>query len=105
MDFAKLNMLRVNASRIIFFGTRNMIWALRSSRPTRTYTYFVLGGEPQQIILGVYVDDCLAAFSSHEATDYYMERLGKQFPVSEITMDKPGLVISMKVKYDRAAEF
>jgi hypothetical protein len=65
----------------------------------------VLGGKPQQIILGVYMDDCLAAFSSHEATDYYMERLGKQFPVSEITMEKPGLVLSMKVKYDRAAEF
>ena len=30
----------------------------------------VLGGKPQQIILGVYMDDCLAAFSSHEATDY-----------------------------------
>ena len=105
MDLAKLDMIRVNASRIFCFGTRNMIWALRSSRPTRTYTYFVLGGKPQQIILGVYMDDCLAAFSSHEATDYYMERLGKQFPVSEITIEKPGLVLSMKVKYDRAAEF
>ena len=65
----------------------------------------VLGGKPQQIILGVYVDDSLAAFSSRETADYYVERLGKQFPVSETTMDKPGLVISMKVKYDRAAEF
>ena len=66
---------------------------------------FVLGGKPQQIILGVYVDDCLAAFSSHEAMECYMERLGKQFPVNEITMEKPGLVLSMEVKYDRAAEF
>ncbi len=69
---------------------------------------FVLGGKPQQIILGVYVDDCLAAFSSHEATEWYMERLGKRFPVNpnstgEITMEKPGLVLSMEVKYDRAA--
>ena len=58
----------------------------------------VLGGKPQQIILGVYVDDCLAAFSSHEAMEWYMERLGKRFPVNpnstgEITMDKPGLVL------------
>jgi hypothetical protein len=66
---------------------------------------FVLGGKPQQIILGVYVDDCLAAFSSHEAMECYMERLGKQFPVNEITMEKPGLVLSMEVKYDPAAEF
>jgi hypothetical protein len=69
---------------------------------------FVLGGKPQQIILGVYVDDCLAAFSSHEAMEWYMERLGKRFPVNpnstgEITMEKPGLVLSMEVKYDRAA--
>ena len=53
----------------------------------------------------MYVDDCLAAFSSHEAADYYMEQLGKQFPVNEITMEKPGLVLSVEVKYDRAAEF
>ena len=66
---------------------------------------FVLGSKPQQIILGVYVDDCLAAFSSHEAMECYMERLGKQFPVNEITMEKPGLVLSMEVKYDPAAEF
>jgi hypothetical protein len=69
---------------------------------------FVLGGKPQQIILGVYVDDCLAAFSSHEAMEWYMERLEKRFPVNpnstgEITMEKPGLVLSMEVKYDRAA--
>jgi hypothetical protein len=53
---------------------------------------FALGGEPQQIILGVYVDDCMAAFSSHETMEWYTERLRKRFPVnpnSTGVIDKP----------------
>ena len=86
----------------------NMGFKELTADPNLYVKNFVLGGKPQQIILGVYVDDCLAAFSSHEAMEWYMERLGKRFPVNpnstgEITMEKPGLVLSMEVKYDRAA--
>jgi hypothetical protein len=86
----------------------NMGFRELTADPNLYVKNFVLDGKPQQIVLGVYVDDCLAAFSSREAKEWYMERLGKRFPVNpnstgDITMEKPGLVLSMEVKYDRAA--
>ena len=68
---------------------------------------FTLNGKQEEIFLGQYVDDCLGAFSSEEARAWFMKQLEARFPVNknstgEITVDKPGLLLSMQVRYDRA---
>lgn len=67
---------------------------------------FKLNGKEEEIIIGIYVDDCLIASSSEEARKWFMERLEARFPVNPkssglITWDSPGLVLSMHVRYDR----
>jgi hypothetical protein len=66
----------------------------------------VLNGKKEEILIGIYVDDCLIAASSEEARRWYMDRLSQRFPVNEkssglITVDDPGLVLSMNVRYNK----
>ena len=67
---------------------------------------FELNGQTEEILLGIYVDDCLIASSSEAARQWFMERLEARFPVNPncsgvITFDSPGLVLSMNIRYDR----
>jgi hypothetical protein len=66
---------------------------------------FTLNGKEEEVIVGIYVDDCLIGSSSEEARTWFMERLGKRFPVNQkssglITEEDPGLVLSMNVRYN-----
>jgi hypothetical protein len=68
---------------------------------------FEINGRMEQVIVGVYVDDLLIAASSEAARLHFMEKLNARFPVNPnatglITFDKPGLVLSMRVRYDQA---
>ena len=54
----------------------------------------------------LYVDDCLIAASSQWILDWFLDRLKKRFPVNpsssgQITVDNPGLLLSMNVTYDQ----
>ena len=68
---------------------------------------FKLNGKDEEILIGNYVDDNLMAFSSEAAQDWFMERFSSRFPVNpnstgNITFDRPGLLLSMNIRYDRA---
>jgi len=68
---------------------------------------FEINGRMEQVIVGVYVDDLLIAASSEAARLHFMEKLNARFPVNPnatglITFDKPGLVLSMRVRYDQS---
>jgi len=68
---------------------------------------FTLNGKEEEVIVGIYVDDCLIGSSSEEARKWFMDRLSKRFPVNQkssglITVTDPGLVLSMNVRYDRS---
>jgi hypothetical protein len=68
---------------------------------------WTLDGVPSEIFVGQYVDDCCVSVSSQEALDWYIKRLSDRFPINSsasgfVTVDEPGLLLSMHVKYDRA---
>ena len=85
----------------------NMGFEQFTGEPNMYRKVFKLNGKKEEIIVGIYVDDCLIAASSEAARKWYMERLSKRFPVNEkssglITVKDPGLVLSMNVRYDIA---
>ena len=66
----------------------------------------IIDGKEEEIIIGQYVDDCLIAASSQQILDEFMESLKTRFPVNEkssgeISVNDPGLLLSMQVKYDK----
>ena len=66
----------------------------------------VHNGITHELYVGQYVDDCLLAASSSWILDWFLERLKKRFPVNpsssgQITVDNPGLLLSMNVTYDQ----
>jgi hypothetical protein len=61
---------------------------------------FELNGKPEE------VDDTLLGASSEEARQWFMDRFQARFPVNPkstgvVTFDSPGLILSMRVRYDR----
>ena len=77
-----------------------------SGEPNLYRKSFTLNGVPSEIYVGQYVDDCLLAASSKEVLDWFLASLSKRFPVNPassgyITWDKPGLLLSMHVRYDQ----
>jgi hypothetical protein len=84
----------------------NMGFKQFTGEPNLYRKVFTLNGKKEEILIGIYVDDCLIAASSEEARRWYMDRLSKRFPVNEkssglITVDDPGLVLSMNVRYNK----
>ena len=84
----------------------NMQFKPMTGEPNLYRKAFTLNGIKQEVFVGQYVDDCLVAASSQEALDWFMSHLSKRFPVNpsssgEITTEKPGLLLSMQVSYDR----
>jgi len=85
----------------------NMGFVEMTGEPNMYRKVFELNGKTEEIIIGVYVDDQLIAASSKDAQQWYMERLSKRFPVNskssgDISVEEPGLLLSMNVSYDRA---
>ena len=85
----------------------NMGFVEMTGEPNMYRKTFELNGKPQEILLGIYVDDSLICSSSEEARQWFMERLAKRFPVNNkssgiISVDEPGLLLSMNVSYDKA---
>jgi len=84
----------------------NMQFTAMSGEPNLYRKQFLHNGVLSEIYVGQYVDDCLLAASSKEVLDWYLENLAQRFPVNPsssgyITWDKPGLLLSMHVRYDR----
>lgn len=68
---------------------------------------FNLNGKEEEVLVGVYVDDCIVAASSEEARQWFLTRLSKRFPVNQkstglISFEDPGRILSMHVRYDVA---
>jgi hypothetical protein len=66
----------------------------------------MLNGRQEELLLGLYVDDLLIGSSSEEARLWFMQQLESRFPVNPkstgiISFESPGLVLSMRVRYDR----
>mmetsp|Transcript_10938 Transcript_10938/g.14234 ORF Transcript_10938/g.14234 Transcript_10938/m.14234 type:complete len:883 (-) Transcript_10938:637-3285(-) len=83
----------------------NMGFKQFTGEPNLYRKTFDLNGKIEEIVVGIYVDDCLIASSSEEARQWFMKRIGDRFPVNQkssglITMKDPGLVLSMNVRYD-----
>jgi hypothetical protein len=83
----------------------NMGFHEMTGEPNMYRKRFELNGRMEEVILGVYVDDCLIASSSPEAREWFMSRLKARFPVNpkssgSISFDEPGLLLSMNVRYD-----
>jgi hypothetical protein len=77
----------------------NMGFKQFTGEPNLYRKVFTLNGKKEEILIGIYVDDCLIAASSEEARRWYMDRLSQRFPVNEkssglITVNDPGLVLS-----------
>ena len=67
----------------------------------------VINGERHTLLISQYVDDCLICSSSSVAREWLMARMTHRFPVNEkstgvISLDNPGLLLSMNLYYDRA---
>ena len=67
---------------------------------------FILEGTEEEIIIGQYVDDCLIAGSSQKVIKWFLENMGKRFPINKkssgtISEENPGLLLSMEVKYNQ----
>ena len=66
---------------------------------------FTFKGQPAEVFVGQYVDDCLIAASSTEVLHDFIASLSARFPVNEassgfISNENPGLLLSMHVRYD-----
>jgi len=77
-----------------------------TGEPNMYRKQFELNGRQEEIILGLYVDDLVIGSSSEEARLWFMQRLESRFPVNAkstgvISFESPGLVLSMRVRYDQ----
>ena len=84
----------------------NMGFTEFTGEPNLYRKTFVLNGRQEEILLGQYVDDLVIGASSEEARQWFMKHLEERFPVNPkssgiISVDSPGLVLSMQIKYDR----
>lgn len=76
-----------------------------TGEPNLYRLHFELGDQLVEIIVGIYVDDCLIAATSINAFDWFITKLKGRFPVNPkssglITVNEPGFVLSMQVYYD-----
>ena len=86
----------------------NMGFKTMTGEPSLFRKQFKLNGRVEEVILGCYVDDLLIATSTMEAREWFLKRLSHRFPVNPnstgiIDKDRPGLILSMDVHYDRDA--
>lgn len=84
----------------------NMNFTELTGEPNMFRKTYKINGKEEEIIIGQYVDDCLIAASSQQVLDEFMIKLKARFPVNakssgEISVDDPGLLLSMQVKYDK----
>ena len=84
----------------------NMGFVEFTGEPNLYRKVFMLNGRQEELLLGLYVDDLLIGSSSEEARLWFMHQLESRFPVNPkstgiISFESPGLVLSMRVRYDR----
>mmetsp|Transcript_10928 Transcript_10928/g.14215 ORF Transcript_10928/g.14215 Transcript_10928/m.14215 type:complete len:372 (-) Transcript_10928:381-1496(-) len=84
----------------------NMGFTELTGEPNMYRQSYTINGKEEELIIGQYVDDCLIAASSQQILDEFMKKLKARFPVNdkssgEISVDDPGLLLSMQVKYDK----
>ena len=84
----------------------NLGFTQTSGEPNLYRKSWLINSVKQEIFVGQYVDDCLVAASSQQALVWFTDHLKQRFPVNPassgaITVDNPGLLLSMQVRYDK----